>query len=853
MVKKVYLLLIFILSTTSTFAQHPDSAYVFAYSVNQGKSGLTLAWSIDQKNWHPIGPEHCFLFSDFGSWGDQKRMFNPYLFQDKNNTWHCLWTLNQGLNEIAHASSNNLFEWSRQNYPLIGITKNIKDIEVSSFNPETYLITWEENGTIYDAKTSDFKTFTKAVETTSTERLMNRKNVIINGQKHRGQIVKTDWQTIEQLIKHEEWMQFHNQERLEKMADDKTRFSDLKDVQLSIKPHPEESKAISDKLIGVFFEDINYAADGGLYAELIQNRDFEYKMSDTKYRDTSWTATKVWSTQGNASIKIDSTSPIHPNNPHFIVLKTETPQDALVNEGWDGIAVTKGENYDFSVFVKNLNSENNKLIINVIDESKRVLGATEITINSKEWEKKSAVLKIKQSTEKASLHITTVKPGTVALDLVSLFPQKTFNNRKNGLRPDLAQTIADLKPKFVRFPGGCVAHGDGIHNIYKWENTIGPLESRVPQGNIWRYHQTAGLGYFEYFQFCEDINAEPLPVVAAGVPCQNSSTGGYGQQCGIPMEDMDAYVQSILNLIEWANGDANSTWGSKRAQTGHPKPFNLKYIGIGNEDLITDVFEDRFRMIYKAVKEAYPNIKVIGTVGPFYMGTDYEEGWKLAKNLNLDMVDEHYYQPPGWFINHQDFYDKYDRKGTKVYLGEYAAHTPRRRMNIESALSEAIYLTSIERNADVVEMTSFAPLLAKEHHTQWNPDLIYFNNTEVKPTVDYYVQQLFSVHSGDHFIPSTKVINSKNEDVTERIGISIVTDSASGDLIFKLVNLLPQAAHTKIDLSAYELKKEAQLIQLYGEPADENVHPINKIISLDSLGDFSLPPYSLSVIRIKSK
>jgi alpha-L-arabinofuranosidase len=261
------------------------------------------------------------------------------------------------------------------------------------------------------------------------------------------------------------------------------------------------------------------------------------------------------------------------------------------------------------------------------------------------------------------------------LDMVSLFPKKTFKNRKNGLRPDLAETVAAIRPRFIRFPGGCVAHGDGLDNIYRWKNTIGPLEARKPQPNIWRYHQSAGLGYFEYFQYCEDIGAQPLPVLAAGVPCQNSGIGpnGGGQQGGIPMSEMDEYVQEILDLVEWANGAANSKWGKLRAEAGHPAPFNLKYIGIGNEDLISDVFEDRFTMIYKAIRQKHPEITVIGTAGPFHEGADYRQGWALATKLQVPLVDEHYYEEPGWFINNQDYYDHYDRNKAKVYLGEYAS------------------------------------------------------------------------------------------------------------------------------------------------------------------------------------
>ena len=326
-----------------------------------------------------------------------------------------------------------------------------------------------------------------------------------------------------------------------------------------------------------------------------------------------------------------------------------------------------------------------------------------------------------------------------------------------------------------------------------------------------------------------------------------------GQQGGIPMEEMDAYVQDILDLIEYANGDPKKNkWAKMRAEAGHPKPFNLKYIGIGNEDLITPIFEERFEMIFKAVKEKYPEITVIGTVGPFYEGTDYEAGWKFATRLNVPMVDEHYYNTPGWFINNQDYYDRYDRTKPKVYLGEYAAHLPGRPNNIETALAEALYLTSVERNGDIVSMTSYAPLLAKEGHTQWNPDLIYFNNREVKPTVGYYTQQLYGQNSGDTYLPADRKIDNPRQDVQKRIGTSVVRDSKTGDWIVKLVNLLPVPVKTKVEGLTQTENGKAVLQVLSGKPTDKNARPVKKDVSVTELSQYEMPAYSLSVIRIKS-
>ncbi|WP_373830252.1 alpha-L-arabinofuranosidase C-terminal domain-containing protein, partial [Bacteroides heparinolyticus] len=538
------------------------------------------------------------------------------------------------------------------------------------------------------------------------------------------------------------------------------------------------------------------------------------------------------------------------------------PGAGLVNSGFDGIAVKKGARYDFSLFGKVLEGKGGKVMVKLLDTNGAVIGQSSVTISSKDWKQQKSVVTATADVPVASLAIYPQVAGKYALDMVSLFPQETFKGRKNGLRADLAQTLADLHPRFIRFPGGCVAHGDGVDNIYDWKGSIGPLESRKPLRNLWGYHQTRGLGYFEYFQYCEDIGAEPLPVLAAGVPCQNSGTCAHhstdeltcmGQQGGIPMEEMDKYIQDVLDLIEYANGDARRTkWGKMRAEAGHPKPFDLKFIGIGNEDMITDVFEEHFTLIYNAVREKHPEITVIGTVGPFYEGTDYEEGWELATHLGVPMVDEHYYVEPGWLIHNQDYYDRYDRNKPKVYLGEYASHVSGRHNNIETALTEALYLTSVERNGDVVSMTSYAPLLAKEGHTQWNPDLIYFNNTEVKPTVSYYVQQMYGQHSGSEYLPSVVSLDNQPDAVRKRVGVSVVKDKARGDYIVKLVNLLPVKVASRIRLEGVSLvDPSATKTLLTGEPQSKDAKPVTSPFEIGGEEfSYEMPPYSFTVIRI---
>lgn len=791
----------------------PDSVYLFSYATapDEGRSGLKFAWSPDGDKWFSIGNGYGYVRCDYGAWGAEKRMIKPELRRDKNGVWHCIWQLNGNGKEFAHAASPDLMTWKRQSY--------FTDAQFARFVSEE----WNQ----YPVQT-----------------------VAINDVQETGTLQKVAWDEVNRMIQFVDYRNYRAQIHDERTEQDPQRFAGLQPVSMEVTVHPEQAKPISDKLIGIFFEDINYGADGGLYAELIQNRDFEYSLDDRH----DWNPSYGWTFKEKGSMYIETAGPVHANNPHYAVLDITQPGASLTNSGFDGIVLKKGEKYDFSLYARAI-GKGGKVKVCLQDEQGKEIASGTIKVVSDKWKKQAVVLTASADADAATLAICPQEAGKYALDMISLFPQNTFKGRKNGLRADLAQTLADLHPRFMRFPGGCVAHGNGLDNIYRWKNSVGPLEARKPMKNLWGYHQTLGLGYHEYFQFCEDMGAEPLPVLAAGVPCQNSAcVAGKplsgGQQGGIPMEQMDEYVQDVLDLIEYANGDPKKNkWAKMRAEAGHPKPFNLKYIGIGNEDLITDAFEERFAMIYKAVKENYPEITVIGTVGPFYEGTDYEEGWDLATRLNVPMVDEHYYNTPGWFINNQDYYDRYDRSKSKVYLGEYAAHLPGRPNNIETALAEALYLTSVERNGDVVSMTSYAPLLAKEGHTQWNPDLIYFNNREVKPTVGYYTQLLYGQNSGDTYLPASRKIDNPRADVQKRIASSVVRDSRTGDLIVKLVNLLPVAVKTT--LGCPEVKPgKAVLKVLAGKPADRTAEPVESTLEVSDRFVYEMPAYSLSVIRI---
>lgn len=849
----ICLLLFFVVRHAALYANEPDSAYIFAYSSgkNDHHNGLHFAWSLDKKKWTTIGAEASFLRSDYGQWGSQKKMIDPFLFLSPTGIWHCVWSLNQEDGAFAHSASRDLIQWESQSYPLVFAGGNcLSPLIDYNKTTGTYQVIWKTDRSAtgyYAVETKDFKMFSTAKKATGVHN--TKVTVRLSDGNYTGTVHKVAWQILENLLKKQQLDAYKGKLNSERMVDDVQRFASLTPLKGNLKLDEHiPARKISDLLIGAFFEDINYAADGGLYAELIQNRGFEYTPMDRK----EWHSLTAWRTTNRETvITIDTLSPIHENNRHYVTLQAK-PGAGIVNEGFGGISIKKDEQYNFSIYARGKSGQLGHLQIRLIDGQGNIIGETKTKKLSKKWEQYKLDMVGNVTISDARLEITYSNDGAVDMDMVSLFPKNTFRNRANGLRADLATTIADMKPRFVRFPGGCVAHGDGIDNIYHWKNTIGPVEQRKPQRNLWGYHQSFGLGYFEYFQFCEDMGAEPIPVVAAGVPCQNSGHHGHelgGQQCGIPMEDMGDYIQDVLDLIEYANGDRKTFWGKKRAEAGHPAPFNLKYIGIGNEDLITDLFKERFTLIYQAVKEKYPDIEVIGTAGPFYEGSDYVEGWDLATKLNVPLIDEHYYNPPGWFIHNQEFYDRYDRKKAKVYLGEYAAHVPNRASTIETALAEALHLCNVERNADVVTMTSYAPLLAKEGNTQWSPDLIYFNNTTVKPTVGYYIQQAFGQHAGDTYLFSELQLSNHDEAVKKRVGKSIVRDAKSGDIIVKLVNLLP--VEIDLDLSTMGVvNQQVNATVISGKPTDQTAKPVAATLQLDRC---KLSPYSFTVFRIPVK
>lgn len=833
--------LLIVASSVSIQAHEMDSIWVFTYGTSPSE-GIHVAYSYDKQHWIPIGKNYSFVKSDFGAWGANKKMHNPSVLLSPNKIWYAVWAVNDHSPQFATTYSSDFWLWKPQDYPYMNHDENVQQPHLSLIG-STFVVTYKTGDGYRRTTSTDFSHWTTPINISEQEYLKdnNTEEVLVNGLNYHGQLHRTTSAFIDKLLGHVSYTETQNNLYNENCGQDAERFKGIDSLYATLTICPNQTKAISDKLVGIFFEDINYSADGGLYAELIQNRDFEYNSQDRG----NWNAQSFWTLEGEGTEwTISTENPIHPNNAHYSLLTTTKPGASLVNNGFDGIAVQKGAKYDFSLFLKGHGS----IVVRLLDGGKELAKTTFKA--SENWKLQKTVIKVSSSSKTASLHIEPQQVGTIAIDFVSLFPQDTFKGRKNGLRKDLAQTLADLHPRFVRFPGGCVSHGNGLDNMYHWNTTIGSLWERKTQSNLWGYHQSKGLGFYEYFQFCEDIGAEPLPVLPAAVPCQNSSRGGDGQQGGLPMEQMDDYVQELCDLIEWANGDSKtSKWAKMRAEAGHPKPFGLKMLGIGNEDLISDVFTERFTYIYRELQKRHPEITVVGTVGPFFEGSDYEYGWKLADNLQIPIVDEHYYVNPGWYIHNQQYYDKYPRTTTKVYLGEWASRGNR----LENALAEAIHLCNLERNADVVTMSSYAPLLAKQGHTQWNPDLIYFNNTEVHPTVNYQVQRLFGNNSGSRYVNANLTITNSKDDTFRRLSESVVMDETTGDLILKLVNYTPIT--TVLSLSGIPTNygtSNCKLSLIKGQPSDRNNTITESFINIDK-GNYTMPAYSFSVIRIHQR
>lgn len=506
---------------------------------------------------------------------------------------------------------------------------------------------------------------------------------------------------------------------------------------------------LSPVLYGLFFEDINYAADGGLYAELVQNRSFEYYpvegwAGNSRKLHPLYAWQKVERDGGQVQLDVSNESPLNENNTKYVILKLDGNGVAgIKNSGFGGIVVEKDAKYDFSVYARRTEDNDNPLKVSLQTKDGKVLASGSVPSTTSEWATYNLTLTATDSADDAELVLTSGGGGELMLDMVSLFPQDTFKGHKNGLRKDLAQALADLKPGFLRFPGGCIAHGHSLENTYRWKDTVGDVSERKPNWNLWGYHQTYGLGYFEYMQLCEDIGAEPLPVVPVGVSC------GFRQPFQVvPMEDLQAWIDDALDLIEFANGSPDTKWGGLRAKMGHPEPFDLKYVCLGNEEHDTPECRERFPYFVEAIRERYPDIKIVGTSG---LGPEIPL-FDLMTKTDVYSTDEHYYMPPQWYLDNIHRFDNFDRSKPKVFVGEYASEG-----NTQfNAVAEAAYLTGVERNADIVDMTCYAPLFAKYGSTQWTKaDLIWFDNKSLVKTPNYYVQQLFSTSKGDVYLDNS--------------------------------------------------------------------------------------------------
>lgn len=543
---------------------------------------------------------------------------------------------------------------------------------------------------------------------------------------------------------------------------------------------------IQPTMYGLFFEDINYGADGGLYAELVKNRSFEFPQN-----------LMGWVTFGN--VKLMNDGPFE-RNPHYVRLGNSGhghKHTGLENEGFFGIGVKKGAEYRFSVWARGEKQRIRvELIKNSTMEENQVFAARDLEIDSKEWKKYEITLRSNLTEPKAHLRIFLTSGGTLDLEHISLFPVDTWMGRENGLRKDLVQALYDIKPGVFRFPGGCIVEGTDLETRYNWKNTVGPIENRPLNENRWHYtfthrffpdyFQSYGLGFYEFFLLSEDIGAEPLPILNCGLACQfqNGNPEAHVAVC-----DLEPYIQDAIDLIEFANGDTSTTWGKLRADMGHPEPFNLKFLGIGNEQWGKE-YPERLKPFVEALRKAHPEIKIVGSSGPNSEGDQFEYLWPEMKKLEVDLVDEHFYRPEAWFLNSGMRYDSYDRNGPKVFAGEYACHGRGKKWNhFNAALMEAAFMTNLERNADIVHMATYAPLFAHVEGWQWRPDMIWFDNLRSVRTCSYYVQQLYALNKGTNVVP----LNMDGKPVAgvegqDGLFASAVWDAESGCYIVKVIN-----------------------------------------------------------------
>jgi len=594
---------------------------------------------------------------------------------------------------------------------------------------------------------------------------------------------------------------------------------------------------IQPTMYGLFFEDINYGADGGLYAELVKNRSFEFPQN-----------LMGWNMYGN--VKVMDDGPFE-RNPHYVRLGDSghgAKYTGIENEGFFGIGLKKDAEYRFSVWAR---GEGQKLVVELIDNDamaeSQVLAAQTLEVNSKDWKQYELILKSPVTEPKAHLRLFLASKGNLDLEHVSLFPVDTWKGRKNGLRKDLVEALRDIHPGVFRFPGGCIVEGTDLDTRYNWKNSVGPVENRPLNENRWHYtfqhrffpdyFQTYGMGFYEFFLLSEDIGAEPLPVLSCGLACQYQNDD---MEAHVHLDELDSYVQDAIDLIEFANGDTNTTWGKLRAEMGHPEPFNLKFIGIGNEQWGPE-FTERLEVFVKAIRKAYPEINIIGSSGPQSEGEQFDYLWPEMKRLKVDLVDEHFYRSENWFLTQGMRYDSYDRKGPKVFAGEYACHGRGKKYNhFNASLMEAAFMTNIERNADIVHMATYAPLFAHVEGWQWRPDLIWYDNLRSVRTCSYYVQQLYSHNKGTHVVPLTMdkkpVAGQEGQD---GLFASAVWDNDTKEYIVKVINTSDKAQPVTLEFAGMKKKEtlaDGKCITFHSDQleADNTVDNPNLVLPKES-------------------
>ncbi len=603
---------------------------------------------------------------------------------------------------------------------------------------------------------------------------------------------------------------------------------------------------VQSTMYGIFFEDINYAADGGLYAEMVINRSFEFPNNFAG-----------WDISGNVTLQSDGP---FDKNPHYVRLASPGhahKHTMIENQGFFGMGVKKDAEYRFSVWARCPEGGTSKIWIDLVDnatmgEDQKIANGG-IEVSGKEWKKYSVVIKAKKSLDKAHLRVWGDKSNTTDLEHVSLFPVDTYKGRENGMRKDLAQALEDLKPGIFRFPGGCIVEGTDLESRYQWKNSVGPVENRPLNENRWHYtfphryfpnyFQSYGLGFFEYFQLCEDFGCDALPVISCGLSCQFQNEIKDEAKAHVAVDDLGPYIQDALDLIEFANGGTDTKWGKVRADMGHPAPFNLKYLGVGNEQWDykdNPAFTVRLKKFLDVLKKEHPEIKYIGTTGPDSEGDKFEMLQPKMKELKADLYDEHFYRPESWFLDakNRHRYDNYDRKGPKIFAGEYACHGKGKKWNhFNASLLEAAFMTGIERNADIVSMATYAPLFAHVEGWQWRPDMIWFDNTRSFKSCSYFVQQMYSHYKGTNVLKLT--MNGKmvaGDDDQNGLFASSVVNKSTGEIYVKIVNVGKVAQPVKVTLKGMKNATGAKCISLTSADAvaENTLDNPNKITPKES-------------------